>query len=218
MSSASSASGHGARCSVFVSWAHRDPSWTDDEALAWQQTVTEFTGLLRLNGIEGEVDLYEQHNPEIDWTRYGPAMVENSDFTLIAISRAYKARWEGTNDPKEGAGAVAEANALKGMFQKDQANFQARVKLVVLPGASVSDIPAELMNLQRFTLTSIDELQIEDLVRTLTAQPSYPRPPLGVIPTLRPAQERGESTRSARKHRVCSRSGDRNNDRVGRSS
>jgi hypothetical protein len=61
------------------------------------------------------------------------------------------------------------------------------VKIVVLPGATVGDIPAELKGpVLHFVIEEITEAALEDLLRTLTGQPAYPRPPLGTVPALEP--------------------------------
>jgi hypothetical protein len=139
-------------------------------------------------GIDAEVDQFYAHDLEVDWNRFGPTKARESDFVLIAVSGAYKDRWEGRNDPAEGAGAVREANELMGQFNYDQAAFHRRVNLVILPGATSNDVPAELSNLPRFELREITREAAMDLFRTLTQQPA-PKPELGPL-VLEPATDR----------------------------
>lgn len=62
-----------------------------------------------------------------------------------------------------------------------------KVKVVVLPGATVSDIPMELAaTAQRFEVGALDEAGLEDLLRTLAGRPAYVPPPVGTLPPLRP--------------------------------
>ena len=53
---------------------------------------------------------------------------------IVVLSEAWKQRWQGTNAPTVGAGAVAEADTLQGIFGKNQAEFQRKTLLVLLPG------------------------------------------------------------------------------------
>lgn len=171
---------------TFISWCHRDPRWSAQRTAEWENLVYEFATLLRANGVDADVDLYHVDDASVDWSRFGPERVEAAQFILLVVSSAYKERWSGNNEPSEGAGAVQEADALKGMFVRDQAEFQRRVKVVLLPGSEDSDIPAELMRLQRFTMRSLTESDLDPLLRVLTGQPRYLRVPLGDTPSLPP--------------------------------
>lgn len=175
---------------VFVTWAHRDESWTDEEAQEWERTIAEFATVLRQLGIESDVDLYHLDEAGIDWTRFGPQAIISNDFVLIAISSAWSARWSGTNNPKVGAGAAAEADMLKGLFQQDQAAFQKRTQVVLLPGRTPSDIPPDLSRLVRHVVDPSDADTVLPLIRALTGQPRYPVPPLGSVPVLPPTLRR----------------------------
>ena len=71
--------------------------------------------------------------------------------------------------------------------EADQSAFYRKVKVVLLPGATIDDIPSELRAaVQRFPVDPITDAALEDIVRTLTGQPAYPRPPLGEVPALAP--------------------------------
>jgi RNA polymerase sigma factor (sigma-70 family) len=178
--SADSGSGdHTQAPTAIVCWAHGDD--------AWNETIVAFAVTLRELGIDADVDLFHLHDHDVDWTTYGPQAITDRAFALIAVSRAYKERWEGNADPRVGAGAVREANVLKTLFNQDRTAFRRKVKVVVLPGATVDDIPAELAAAaQRFEIETIDEAGLEDLLRTLAGRPAYVVPPLGTLPPLRP--------------------------------
>ena len=66
-------------------------------------------------------------------------MVRDSDFVIIALSTAWKQRWEGTS-PTVGAGAVVEADTLKGRFNQNQHDFQRRT-LAMCAGGVDGDLP-----------------------------------------------------------------------------
>jgi hypothetical protein len=103
---------------VAVLWAHGDPAWTKDEEKAWEKTVVGFTHLLYANGIEADLDLFHGHLP-VDWSRFGPSVISDSDFVLVAVSPTWRRAYEGKNDPGKNAGAVGEANTFRGLFSKD---------------------------------------------------------------------------------------------------
>lgn len=170
---------------VFVSWAHGFSTSTPSDERAWQTMVYGFTNMLRAVGIDADIDLFYLDDPTVDWTRFGPSRIVQSSFVLIAASRAYKERWDGTNLPTEGAGAAREADTLKGMFDLDQALFQEKVKVVLLPGRSLDDVPLELHRLQRFSLPELAPRHLEPLRATLTGRPRFPAEPLGPGPAAR---------------------------------
>lgn len=181
---------------AFISWAHRHASMTDAAAQEWERQVAEFATTLRQIGVDADADLYHLDDAEVDWTRYGPESIRRRDFILIAASPAWRERWEGTNHPAEGAGAAAEADTLKGIFQQDQLEFQRRVKIVLLEGQdAVRAVPAELWRLTRYVIDPADPDSVLPLLRAMTGQPRYVKPPLGALPTLPPAFQAGLSAR-----------------------
>ena len=162
-----------------ISWAHGDQGW--------QAAVAEFAFRLRELGIDVDSDLWHLHDPCVNWSTYGPQAIQDREFVLIPVSTAYRERWEGKAAPDTGAGAAREANTLKALFDRDQQAFQRKVKIVILPGASLDDIPTELRAIaQRFDVPTIDPDGLEHLLRTLTAQPEFVAPPVGSIPLLPP--------------------------------
>jgi hypothetical protein len=75
-------------------------------------TLLDFeTALRRVGGIAAELDVCQTHE---NWSTFGVSGVRDSDYTLIAVSSAYRERWEKTGSPQEGAGAARGANAIKG--------------------------------------------------------------------------------------------------------
>jgi len=85
--------------SAFVSWAHADESW--------QETVATFAFKLRELGIDADIDLFHLHDPDIDWTTYGPRAIDEREFVVIPVSADYKKRWEGRSESGTGAGLRA---------------------------------------------------------------------------------------------------------------
>jgi hypothetical protein len=179
---------------AFVTWAH------DDQA--WEKTIATLVFALREIGVEVDVDLFHVNDPDVNWATFGVRAITENEFTLIAVSPAFKERWEGTNNPRHGAGAAREANALKAIFDENQHAFFKKAKVVVLPGATVADIPLELRAAgQRFEVSSFDLCGLEDLVRTLTRQNAYVPPRVGQVPILPPRfMPDGSSLKELRSH------------------
>jgi hypothetical protein len=162
-----------------VSWAHGDHGW--------QTSVAEFAFRLREFGVDVDLDLWHLHDPSVDWATYGPREIQARQFVLIPVSRAYKERWEGKAAVGTGAGAAREANTLKALFEEDQDAFRRKVKIILLPGATVPDIPTELRStVQHFPVPTLDLVGLEALLRTLTGQPEFVAPELGPLPLLPP--------------------------------
>ncbi|WP_172652651.1 hypothetical protein [Rhodococcus opacus] len=147
-----------------------------------------FVERLRANGVDAHIDLYYQSDSSIDWTRWGQQMVRDSDFVIVAVSTAWKERWEGTNSPTVGAGAVVEADTLKGRFNENQRDFQAKTLIAVLPGASEDALPTDLHRLNRFYIHEFADTDdgIQRLLRTLYGKPLHAIPELGSPPDLPP--------------------------------
>ncbi|MBY4277419.1 hypothetical protein HQO27_26360 [Rhodococcus fascians] len=135
-------------------------------------------------GIDADIDLYHSDDLEIDWTRFGPSLIEECDFTFVVISKAWGDRWSGKNDPTTGAGAVGEADTLKGMFQSSQREFQRRVKCILLPGITDSLIPQDLRRLSRYYVDPENFDTFQDLLRAVTNQPSIIKPDVSAVPFL----------------------------------
>ncbi|MEU3183028.1 NACHT domain-containing protein [Streptomyces sp. NPDC006923] len=169
---------------ALISWAHKDRRWDSARTAAWRESVVGFAELLIAHGIDAELDLWA---PGLtDWTRQGQRFVMECDFVLIVISSAWSERWQGHNDPREGAGVVVEADTLKGLFTRNQDIVQNKCVIVLLPGVDEDDVPPDLERLRRVTVPEITPAGIEELVRVMTDQPEYLKPPLGALPRLPP--------------------------------
>ena len=120
---------------AFASWAHAHAGVDRDQ---WAADVFKLVALLRQVGVEVDIDLAHLHDDDVDWSTFGVKGIEAADYVLIIASSAYKERWEGTGDPKRGAGAAREANALKALFDDDREAFLKKVKVILLPGVDVA--------------------------------------------------------------------------------
>jgi hypothetical protein len=197
---------------VFISWAHRDEDWDDARADAWRDEVLGFAYLLG-EDVRVELDLFALEEGR-DWTRFGEQEIREADQIVVALSRGWRERYDGTNTPTVGAGARREADALRGLFDRNQDDFFARVKLVVLPSMAGDDsvVPGSLSGLTRYVVDELSRDGIEDLVRALTGQPRYLRPgpptPRGLPPDTRVLDQLHDELRDARAELDALRGGD----------
>lgn len=123
-----------------------------------------------------------------------PQQVQINSYTLIVMSKAWAERWSGTNSPREGAGAAAEADTLKGLFTREQEAWQKRVVIVIFPEVDSSVVPPDLQCVSRVSVEPLDPDSYELLIRILTEQPRYPKPPVGEVPVLNVAAGYEESS------------------------
>lgn len=164
---------------AFITWAHRGEGWSPDQAERWKANVVRFASQLHAAGVDVVIDQWMAANRDTDWTRWGPNQVDECDFVLIAMNFAWAERWKGKNSPGIGAGVVAEADALHGLFRTDQSVFQQKVRIVLLPGTEDRDIPNDLRRLKSFTVTEITESGIAEILGDLTELPARPEPAAG---------------------------------------
>jgi hypothetical protein len=171
-----------------ISWAHRDPGWDDAQAERWANEVLTLAIALRSLGIDAEVDLFHRHERGIDWSRWGPLQTRERDVVLLAVSQGWRERWEGTNNSRMGAGAVAEADALLGIFNSDgQQAFREKVIVIVLPSMRAQAvIPDRLTGVNRVELDDFSEASLKPLLHLLLEIPLHERPRLGALPDLTP--------------------------------
>lgn len=156
---------------VFISWAHQGEGWTGEHTKEWAAAVETFAASLDQSAdVDVVLDLWHQHDRDLDWTRWGPQQVDECDWTLIIINEPWAQRWKGSNNPETGAGAVAEADALHGMFYKNQADFQHKVRLIVLPGAYKRDIPSDLWRAKCVTVSNPHPDGISDVLAELRGE------------------------------------------------
>lgn len=167
-----------------VSWAHANTDWDQNQTAQWEQAVKEFAQLLRTCGVDADLDLWHLSETSIDWSRWGPDKVRTSEIVIVVLSEAWKQRWQGTNTPTVGAGAVAEADTLKGIFGKNQAEFQRKTLLALLPGVPKDVVPEDLYRLNRFPVAELTRAGIDDLLRAIFNAPNHIAAPVGAPPTF----------------------------------
>jgi hypothetical protein len=172
---------------VFVLWAHTDRRWSEERVAQYKKAVYAFAQLLdKIRGLHVEADLFHYDEKGIDFTRWGPQQVEDADTVLMVSSDALWERWSGQNPPDEGAGAARETDALHGLFDDDQAAFQRKVLIVVLPGGSAESVPHDLSRVQRIPILELSDQGLNPLLRRLLNKPRFLRQTDKTVPDLPP--------------------------------
>jgi len=179
---------------AFISWSHQQGS--PSETAAWRHSVGAFADLLRSVGIDADIDLYHTEDLDVSWDIYGTTSIQNARFVLIVVSASYLDRWLDRGSPLQGAGAAREAIVLRHNFERDRLAFRSRTKIVLLPGSSEDDIPADLGHLVRFEISTLNQTAVQDLCRHLMQDPARPKPPLGPRIPLGPQVSTVESAES----------------------
>ena len=65
---------------VFISYAWEDESFS--------QAILEFSNKLRANGIDANIDQYEE-NPDMGWPIWMEQQIETSDYVLVVATKTY---------------------------------------------------------------------------------------------------------------------------------
>lgn len=170
---------------ALITWSHSEAGWGAAQQATRRDQVARLAAALRSMGIDVELDLYH-YDDGPDWSRWGPRAVRDSDYVLVVATPAWRIRWEGRGDPTIGTGAAAETDVLRTLYAENRDLFHRKVRLVFLPGEDPSQIPDGLSGPARYVLSGYDPPDLHDLVRDLTGQGPYPRPPLGQVPVLPP--------------------------------
>jgi hypothetical protein len=126
-----------------------------------------------------------------DWPEWMTRQIRDADRILVIASPEYRRRAEGDTASDEGRGVQWEARQIRERIYGDQRAGLQIVLPVVLPGASVDDLPAWLTprstthyRVEQFTNAGADRL-----LRVLTGQPWEVEPTLGAVPVLPPRSE-----------------------------
>jgi hypothetical protein len=162
---------------VFISYAH--------DSDTHREAVREFWVLLRRSGIDARLDRTAAEQAQ-DWPLWMLDQVRKADFVLCVASPAYRRRAEGTEDPGRGLGVQWEAALIREEFYRSREDARKRFLPVLLPGASVDDVPAFFgpYSGTHYQVIDLSQAGIDALLRVLTGQPFEVEPPLGPVPVL----------------------------------
>lgn len=162
---------------VFISYSH------DSEV--HKERVLELANRLREDGIDANLDQYEESPPE-GWPRWMLNQVENSDYTLVVCSETYDRRFRGKEEVGRGKGVTWEgAVIINELYQAQARNL--KFIPVTFTDNDLEYIPSPLESATVYNFGQSDGY--EGLYRRLTNQPLTKKPQLGKRQTL-PARTR----------------------------
>lgn len=167
---------------VFISYSH------DSEE--HENTVREFGTLLRSQlGIDAHLDKWYV-NDRRDWSEWAIEQLESADYVLAIASPKFRERADGRTAGPQGRGAQFEGAIMRNKMTQDRATWIRKILPVVLPGATIADIPEFLLpySATHYVVSRLTPDGIVDLRRALIRQPRHPLPLLGTPPPL-PAED-----------------------------
>jgi hypothetical protein len=164
---------------VFISYAH------DDE---WhKEAVRGFAELLARSGFDVHLDRWDLEERR-DWYLWAIRQLRLADFVIPVASPLCRRVGDGDVPDTMNRGMQSELALLREYLHGDRSVWQRKILPVVLPGGSVSDLPKFLQpqTADHYQITALTVDGAEDLLRVLTAQPPYARPPAGPPVVLPP--------------------------------
>ena len=159
---------------VFVSYSH--------DSTAHEQRVHQLVDRLREEGVDCNLDLYEDAPPE-GWPAWMDRHIRESDYVLVVCTEVYERRITGKEKRGIGLGAKWEGSLITQALYNSGGRNEKFIP-IVFDSRDVEHIPEFLGRATRYDL-STDE-GYERLYRRLTAQPAYPKRPLGKVRQLPP--------------------------------
>jgi len=143
---------------VFISYSH--------DSLEHMNRVLELSNRLRSEGVDAEIDRYEQEPPE-GWPRWCDRKIENAQFVVVICTETYQRRFEGKDRPGQGQGAKWEgAIVIQKLYEAGSENT--KFIPVLFSTQDTDQIPRPLLYAKRYVLD--DPNGYEKLYRRLTSQ------------------------------------------------
>lgn len=162
---------------VFISYSHQDAKY--------EKKVLDFSNRLRSEGIDANVDLYEE-SPAEGWPRWMENQINNADFVLIVSSKSYYQKCY--SDIKKGKGISWEVNIV---YQHIYDATSQNTKFIPIY-FDTDDEQYILTPLKPFTFYNIGSQEgFDKLYWRLRGLAKTQRPPLG---KLRPLPEKEQKT------------------------
>lgn len=163
---------------VFISYSH--------DSADHKNTVIAFGTLLRTQlGIDAHLDEWYA-NDRRDWSEWAIEQLESADYVLAIASPRFRERADGRVAGPEGRGAQFEGALMRNKMTQDRVIWMRKILPVVLPGATIADIPEFLLpySATHYVVSRLTPDGITDLRRVLVGQPRHALPPLGTPPPL----------------------------------
>lgn len=154
---------------VFISYAH------ESEILS--NNVLELSNYLRIQGIDSEIDQYEESPPE-GWPKWMMRQVQEADYVLIVCSKLFYERSNDFSQSDDGLGVKWETSLILQQLYTMSTNNKKFIPIIFEKSDS-SFIP---LPLQPYTYYSVSDLSTKEKLRKrLLGISISARPELGEI-------------------------------------
>jgi SEFIR domain len=152
---------------VFISYAH--------ESEKFSNKVLEFSDFLRSNGVDAEIDQYEESPPE-GWPKWMMRQIQSAEFVLICCSELFFKRANDFSGEDDGLGVKWETSLMLQQLYALNTNNTKYIP-VIFDSSDFNNIP---LPLQPYTYYDVS---VEDkkakLINRLLGFSQSKRPPLG---------------------------------------
>ena len=156
---------------VFISYAHESEQLSD--------SVLEFSNYLRSQGIDAEIDQYEEA-PVEGWPKWMMRQVQEADYVLVVCSPLFYERANDFSGKSEGGGVKWETNLiLQQLYNLNTQND--KFIPIVFNRSSLDSIPLPLQPYTHYCVS--EEAQKVKLKNRLLGLNQSKRPALGEAPT-----------------------------------
>jgi hypothetical protein len=155
---------------VFICYAQETP--------AHKAQVLAFARTLQTCGVQVAID-QDVPGCRTDWQLWATRQILSCDFVLVIASRTCRAVGDGYADGDRNRGLQAEMRTLRDLYAADHPRWLRRILPIVLPGATVDDIPLFLQpyNADHYRIDQLSRAGVACLVRTFadTSEPATAR-------------------------------------------
>lgn len=152
---------------VFISYAHESEELSD--------SVLQFSNYLRSQGIDSEIDQYEESPPE-GWSKWMMRQVQEADFVLVVCSRLFYERANDFSGSTQGGGVKWETNLILQQLYNLNTNNTKFIP-IVFERASLDYIPLPLQSYTHYCVAEEQfKLKLKDRILGLSKSV---RPALG---------------------------------------
>lgn len=155
---------------VFISYAHESDELSDE--------VLELSNYLRSQGIDSEIDQYEEA-PLEGWPKWMMRQVQDADYVLVVCSKLFYKRANDNSGNDDGPGVKWETSLILQQLYTLNTNNKKYVP-IILHSSDKKYIP---LPLQPYTYYFFKELEgREKLLDRILGLSKSKRPPLGKVP------------------------------------
>ena len=176
---------------VFISYSH------NDDRPDYKDRVLELANRLRADGIDCNIDQYEESPPE-GWPRWMLNQIDWANFVLIACTQEYERRFRGNEAKGKGKGGTWEGGVIIDEIYHSQGNNSKFIP-IALNLEDSQYIPSPLRSATHYNIDN--DSGYEQLCRRLRNQPKINKPSLGKLQTL-PPRDRKQNFMSIPKSQV----------------